>query len=206
MLKRFQANLIGRDATRVKVVSWKNSLHEICDILESNPNGVLERNEMVIAKEYRMSGTRAYAIVDHDTVFGMTRSVNNASYYEVTVPGEACCMFFDCDMKMSETMETVELISDYVESICSLLIKVLSLDVESTSSKIVLTASNDDKTSFHVIFPGVVMKDVANAGAVARKMISEIWNEEMEGWASKIKPTPTYGTPLLFPTLVGIGI
>ena len=60
MLKRYQANLIGKDATRVKLVAWKNSLNDICDILESNQERQLEPNEMVVAKEYKVTGTRSY--------------------------------------------------------------------------------------------------------------------------------------------------
>jgi hypothetical protein len=175
MLKRYQAQAIGKNARKVKVVHWKNNLHDLLDEYDEKEDGSLSSGETMVSKEFNAGGARCFSITDVSTLFGMIRAVEKPNYYEIIDPSRKAKMYIDGDLKLKDCTTTVYSVEEYVESIVKLLMSTLSLDESSVRNMTLLTSCSDEKVSFHLIFHDVVMKTAANAGAVVRRMMSTIY-------------------------------
>jgi hypothetical protein len=102
MLKRYNARAIGNNAQRVKVVDWKNNLHDLLDVYDERPEGKMSPSEIMVSKEFNMSGARCFSITGISTLLGMIKAVENLNYYEVIEPTRLVKMYFDVDLKIDE--------------------------------------------------------------------------------------------------------
>jgi hypothetical protein len=111
MLKRYNARAIGNNAQRVKVVDWKNNLHDLLDVYDERPEGKMSPSEILVSEEFNMSGARCFSITGISTLLGIIKAVENPNHYEVIETTRKVKMYFDVDLNIDECTSIVHTVA-----------------------------------------------------------------------------------------------
>jgi hypothetical protein len=202
LLKRYAAGIIGPNATRQRITTWGNKLTEAISQYEND----VDTSLVIVGKEYNETGSRNYDVMTFAQLWILATSERPASLYEIILPNSSVCMFVDFDLPILTCTSVVSTESEYaygyIELVKSTLVEVSGISNEHAGilcgGHIILKSSDESKLSFHLVFPKLVMKTIAHAGALTRRICASVINEELPSIAEDRVAVPWYGVPLLY--------
>ncbi len=196
-----------------KRINWQPSLRPVLEQWKTH-NGA---EDMVVSMEVNASGARQFAIVESSVVFSMLQEEDRFhSLYEVILEGVKIRAIFDCEQEKAVLPEGVELPDANVMArrIMGLIQIVLEKSqgftndeaLRAISDPIVMISSNEDKMSFHLGLPHLVLDSIADNGALVRFMFGTALELEAPSLGRGETPETPYGGPIFFDIVKANGV